>query len=246
MNSSRVAAFLPDGGTPASLDRDYTNKTETPAGVLGSQVLALRLNVAYSCSCVYFDLGLTDWCGCYGDFTIPASCGSFAGMTVDAFLAIADSVVGGSPGALARYRPSDVNYTASCLNELFDGCYPITYALVTMSSPPPDLSNLGSQVEPAKALPEEFSVSQNRPNPMDKSTAIHFALPKATKVTLEIFDIRGRTVKTLLNAHRAPGYHTVMWTGDDNHGKEVSSGVYFYRARLGDELTVMKKMVKLD
>jgi hypothetical protein len=205
------------------------------------------MNVAYTCACVYHDMGLTDWCGCYGEFIIPSSCGSFAGMTVDAFLAIADSVVGGSADALVRYRPSDINFTASCLNELFDGCYPISYAVVTLSAPPPPtLSQVGSQTEEVEALPARFAVDQNRPNPMVTSTAIRFSLPRAAKVTVEIFDIRGRRIKTLLDVYRAPGYHTVIWKGDDDQRKEVASGVYFYRARLGDELTVMKKMVKVN
>jgi flagellar hook assembly protein FlgD len=81
---------------------------------------------------------------------------------------------------------------------------------------------------------------------MERSTAIHYALPTASKVTIEVFDIRGRIVNTLLDAYREAGYHTVSWKGQDSRGNQVSSGVYFYRAQLGNELTVMKKMVKLE
>jgi len=124
--SQAVQDYLPAGGTPRALTQNYTNPTSTSAGVLGGQILALTLNVAYSCGGAFADLGIADAGFCYGSFVIPEYCGKFAGLTVDEFLDIANLVLSGDEGAASAYdaKWSDVNFTATCLNELFDNCDP--------------------------------------------------------------------------------------------------------------------------
>jgi hypothetical protein len=78
--------------------------------------------------------------------------------------------------------------------------------------------------------PANFSLWTNFPNPFNPSTKIEFALPSASNVRLEIYDILGRLVKTLIsNQQSTVGEHVVTWNGDDDHGKKVSSGIYFDR-----------------
>ena len=69
----------------------------------------------------------------------------------------------------------------------------------------------------------------NFPNPFNPSTTISFLLPKDANCTLEVYNIRGQKVKTLINETRFAGNHSVVWNGLDDNGQIVSSGLYFYR-----------------
>jgi len=82
--------------------------------------------------------------------------------------------------------------------------------------------------------PRVYALGQNVPNPFNPSTIISFALPKAGKTELQIYDLRGRVVRTLLSKDMPVGHHTVTWRGKDDHGRQVASGVYFYQIRSGD------------
>jgi len=76
--------------------------------------------------------------------------------------------------------------------------------------------------------PSSFGLSDNYPNPFNVSTRIAYSLHEAGRVKLEIYNLSGRTVKTLVNHHQSPGVHQVSWDGKDESGREVSSGIYFY------------------
>ena len=82
---------------------------------------------------------------------------------------------------------------------------------------------------------------QNNPNPFNPSTAIKFYVPDVSNVTIKIYDILGREVKTLLDEQTGAGYHVVYWNGRDSRGKEVSSGIYLYMLRT-DNFIDTKKM----
>ncbi len=93
-------------------------------------------------------------------------------------------------------------------------------------------------------LPREFSLDQNYPNPFNPTTTIKFALPKSSHVELEIFNILGQRVTTLINDQLDAGYYTAKWNSTDSQGREVATGVYFYRLRAGD-FVKSKKMLLL-
>jgi hypothetical protein len=84
------------------------------------------------------------------------------------------------------------------------------------------------------AIPESFFLAQNFPNPFNPSTAIVFGLPKDAAVRLEVFDILGRRVRTLLSGHQRAGYKRIVWDGRDGAGRPVASGIYFYRLATDD------------
>ncbi len=69
----------------------------------------------------------------------------------------------------------------------------------------------------------------NYPNPFNPDTAIRFSLKETSPVSINIYDVKGQLVKTLVNEVREAGNHSVIWKGVDNNGRAVSSGVYFYR-----------------
>jgi hypothetical protein len=77
--------------------------------------------------------------------------------------------------------------------------------------------------------PAEFSVAQNFPNPFNSATTIKYDLPTDSDVMLEIYDILGRKVETLINGWQSAGAHSIVWDAED-----VSSGVYFYRIQAGE------------
>jgi len=93
-------------------------------------------------------------------------------------------------------------------------------------------------------LPGIFELHQNRPNPFNPETTIAFSLPERTEISLDIFDILGRHVKTLADQTLAVGEHSFTWTGTDSRGNRVGSGVYFYRLKT-ETYTSTKRMVLL-
>ena len=76
-------------------------------------------------------------------------------------------------------------------------------------------------------IPTTFSLSQNYPNPFNASTTIEYGLPKNTDMSISIYDIRGRFVKEIFAGNRVAGYHFTQWNGDNDHGQNVASGLYF-------------------
>ena len=81
----------------------------------------------------------------------------------------------------------------------------------------------------AQGLPSTFELDQNFPNPFNPATNIRYSIPFTTKVTLKVFDILGREVRTLVNTTQAPGRYTVILNAQD-----LATGVYFYRINAGN------------
>ncbi len=86
---------------------------------------------------------------------------------------------------------------------------------------------LGKTEEPP--LPSVTKLLGNYPNPFNPETTISFDLAEQCPVTIEVFNIKGQKVRTLVRDSYAPGHHSVVWNGTDAKGGTVSSGVYFYR-----------------
>lgn len=100
----------------------------------------------------------------------------------------------------------------------------------------------------AELLPKVFSLAQNHPNPFNPSTRIAYAIPAGveaggTQVRLQVFDIRGRVVRTLVNTKQLAGRYAVQWDGSDDAGQPVSSGVYFYRLHTAQFAQTHKMMM---
>jgi hypothetical protein len=94
-------------------------------------------------------------------------------------------------------------------------------------------------------LPKDFSLSQNYPNPFNPSTSIKFGLPVQAPVTMEIYNILGVKVRTLIHGEvMSAGIHQMEWNGKDDAGVSVTSGIYLYRINAGT-FQVTKKMMML-
>lgn len=93
-------------------------------------------------------------------------------------------------------------------------------------------------------LPTTMQLAQNYPNPFNPVTTIEFFVPATGKATVEIFNIAGREVCTLLDETVSEGDHSVTWNGTDQRGKPVASGIYLYRLQIASN-TQVRKMVLL-
>ncbi|HIA94443.1 MAG TPA: T9SS type A sorting domain-containing protein [Candidatus Marinimicrobia bacterium] len=98
-------------------------------------------------------------------------------------------------------------------------------------------------MEDEVALPDEFALHPNFPNPFNPSTKITYDLAQDSKVRLEIFDIRGRNVRTLVNDSQVAGRHIVSWNATDNFGQPVSAGVYLYRLHTANKVFTQKMIL---
>ncbi|MDP6133160.1 MAG: T9SS type A sorting domain-containing protein, partial [Candidatus Marinimicrobia bacterium] len=94
-----------------------------------------------------------------------------------------------------------------------------------------------------RMLPDVFELSQNFPNPFNPNTQIQFVLGKDELVSLNIFDIQGRLVSSLINNSNYPaGYHNITWDGTNTMGTQVPSGMYLYKL-VSENQTITRKMV---
>ena len=83
-------------------------------------------------------------------------------------------------------------------------------------------------------VPIAYALEQNYPNPFNPTTTIRYQLNKRSEVRLEIYDLLGRRVKTLVTGEQVTGSYSVLWKSDNDARNAVASGVYIYRLRAGD------------
>jgi hypothetical protein len=86
----------------------------------------------------------------------------------------------------------------------------------------------------------DITLEQNAPNPFSSSTTIAYTVPVNTPVELEVVDVLGNVVKTLVSGEVQSGYKTIRWDGTDNSGKPVANGTYVCRLKAGDRVEVKR------
>lgn len=91
--------------------------------------------------------------------------------------------------------------------------------------------------------PKDYKLYNNFPNPFNPSTKIAFELPKASHVTLKIYDVLGREVAQIADQNYPAGYNEITWNGINGNGEQVASGVYFCRITAGTWSKVMKMLL---
>lgn len=90
--------------------------------------------------------------------------------------------------------------------------------------------------------PKDYKLYSNFPNPFNPSTKIAFELPKASHVTLTLYDVLGREVAEIADQNYPAGYNEITWNGLNRNGEQASSGVYFYRIT-ADNWSKVKKLM---
>ena len=96
------------------------------------------------------------------------------------------------------------------------------------------------------AQPKAWTLGQNYPNPFNPSTLIPYQVPTAARVRLEVFNVLGQRITTLVNGERLAGVHTAAWEATDAAGRPVGTGVYFYQLSSAGQPTLTRRMVLLD
>ncbi|MCH7878604.1 MAG: T9SS type A sorting domain-containing protein [candidate division Zixibacteria bacterium] len=89
-------------------------------------------------------------------------------------------------------------------------------------------------------LPERFVLNQNYPNPFNAGTTIEYSLPRRSHVTIEVFNVLGQRVRSLVDREMSAGSYTISWNGTNVSGQLVASGVYLYRFQAGDHIETKK------
>jgi hypothetical protein len=120
------------------------------------------------------------------------------------------------------YAPAD-----TAVADLEDWCLLVQQAQSGLTS------RLSRKLSAPASKPLSFALYQNQPNPFGTHTQIHFDLPEASQVRLEIFDLQGRLVRRLVDAHFAAGRWSAEWDGTSDKGGRSLAGVYFYRIQAG-------------
>lgn len=95
-----------------------------------------------------------------------------------------------------------------------------------------------TSIDKNENLPYEFSLLQNYPNPFNAGTAIGFNLPNRSHVRLDVYDILGRKIETLIDKNLSAGYHSLIWNAENK-----SSGIYFYRITADDQTSTRRMLL---
>ena len=93
-------------------------------------------------------------------------------------------------------------------------------------------------------MPIQYALHQNYPNPFNPITTLRYDIPENSHVTITIYNMLGRQVKTLINQTQDAGYKSVIWDATNDYGKPVSAGIYLYQIQAGEYIST-KKMVLL-
>ena len=93
-------------------------------------------------------------------------------------------------------------------------------------------------------IPDVFALHQNYPNPFNPTTQIRYDLPEDALVSINIYDLMGRSIKSLVNSNQSAGYRSIQWNATNNLGEPVSAGMYIYMIQAG-KFRQTKKMVLL-
>ena len=128
-----------------------------------------------------------------------------------------------------------------------DGSGDIVFTSASFAADKPHLymiehSGILGASEENPSIPNKISISQNYPNPFNPETRFQYNIPVDGIVSIKVYDILGKKIKTLVNQWKSAGVHNEIWSGQNDNNQMVSSGVYFYQVKVGDE-QITKKMI---
>ena len=132
------------------------------------------------------------------------------------------------------YPPVGYWIMSGCSEGSFEWSGPHRFTLVTVTG----------VADSDNGLPKNFSLRQNYPNPFNPSTEILFDIPTRSQVTISVFNVLGRKVRTLIDEELAPGSYSRTWDGTSDSGESLSTGIYFYRMETRD-FRLSRKMILL-
>ncbi len=165
-------------------------------------------------------------------------------LNADALYLAADRELYHSPDRGATWRALDAGYPGvPWINDVaVDPLDPSTLYVAT-SAGLFSMENPSTSVALDSGVPRTSELMPSYPNPFNAGTVIPFRLAATGPVRIEVFNLLGQRVRRLLDERRPPGLHKVRWTGTDDRGSPVSSGVYFYRLTTGDLVETRRCML---
>jgi hypothetical protein len=179
-----------------------------------------------------------------GDWSVSGSESAVGGMNLLGFSFTGSTISAGS-GVLMHVDydwMGDEDSTQICFSEdgseMTDTSNDLVYANISSCA---ILHRYPMSIEEIE-LPTEFELVQNHPNPFNPTTTINFLIPEQSMVSLKVFDLSGRLVKTLVNGQTNIGHHSVNWNGVDLYGNTVAAGMYIYTLE-GKDLYMSRKMI---
>jgi len=101
----------------------------------------------------------------------------------------------------------------------------------------------GVDEEHGSVLPYRFELAQNYPNPFNPVTNIEYSLPRRSHVTIDVFNVLGQRVRSLIDREESAGSYTITWDGISSAGSPVATGVYLYRFQAGDHVETKKMLL---
>jgi hypothetical protein len=146
-------------------------------------------------------------------------------------------------GETVEFRVFDADEGAVCyVTEQVDCSADAVLGTVTQ---PFVLSAVSGEEEQDGGVPKAYALGQNVPNPFNPSTTVYYDVPAGGgNVSMRVYDVSGRLVRTLVDGHQSEGSRSVTWDGTGDRGQSVASGIYFYRMS-APGFTETKKMVLL-
>jgi predicted CXXCH cytochrome family protein len=122
------------------------------------------------------------------------------------------------------------------------GVHNTAYAQGLLKSAIQNFSLTGVKQED-EPVPSTFVLKQNYPNPFNPSTIISFSLPGKSMVKVDVYDVTGKLISTLVNESMDRGTYSVTWDGNDSRGARVASGVYLYKMQAGNFISTKKMLM---
>jgi hypothetical protein len=92
-------------------------------------------------------------------------------------------------------------------------------------------------------IPTRYELSQNYPNPFNPVTYIQYSVPFYDYITIDIINIRGQIINTIVQGSHQPGNYEIIWDGKNHYGASVPSGIYFYKMDAMDFISIKKLII---
>lgn len=152
---------------------------------------------------------------------------------------------GDSHVEVVNFQVSDEYVDSNCNIIVFLQDYESKEVLGALTSPLDELTVSVGGGDDVAGLPKSVTLSQNYPNPFNPRTRIQYSVPEgpAQEVQLSVYSVRGERMGTIVAGIMEPGLHSVVWDGRDAMGRELGSGVYFYRLVVGKEVKTAKMLL---
>ena len=125
------------------------------------------------------------------------------------------------------------------IQQQVNGLYP---GATIFTTPLQSVTITVTSVSNEEQTPERFNLGQNYPNPFNPTTTMEYELPLDSQVVLQIYNLLGQEIRTLLNQSQPAGMHSAVWNGKNDLGRMVGSGIYIYRLQVGS-FTQTRKMI---